>query len=196
MRYFSIFKSGINYTGGKFVADTPKEAAIKAAKTLFKLSQLSKMNFVIKETSKNSKNKLYFYKYNSYAQNIKRIGGSYRFPIERKIVLSFQNLGYIHVSNKISYVKSKNNATVWIVEQSNLRGNDGRILYTLYSNDDMQRDLGFQKVKIGNEYQFQPRLGIRTNFYYYRGNFYPYTVNIQTQTINEHPYDYLKTSYI
>jgi hypothetical protein len=196
MRYFTIFKSGINYTGGKFVADTPKEAAIKAAKTLFKRSQISKMDFVIKETSKNSKNKLYFYKYNIDAHKIKRIGGSYEFPIERKIVLSFQNLGYIHASNKISYVKSKNNATVWIVEESNLTGNDGRVLYTIYSDDEMQHDLGFQKVKIGDEYQFQPRLGIRTNYYYYRGNFYPYTVNIQTQTINQHPYDYLRTSYV
>jgi hypothetical protein len=201
MRHFTIFKSAINYTGGKYIAETPKEAAIKAAKLLLKKSNILTMKFVMKETSKNSKNRLYFYKYIFKKNNIevsknKRMGGSYKFPIERKFVLSFKNLGYIHASNKISYTKSKNNATTWIAEESNMTSNDGRTLYHIYSDDQIQNDLGFQKVKIVDEYQFIPRLGIRMNYYYDKGNFYPYTVNIQTQTMNQHYYDHLKTSYI
>lgn len=52
----------IHTVGGRYLADKPMEAAKKAASKLFKDSKVKRMTFCLRETTKDSKKKLYHYK--------------------------------------------------------------------------------------------------------------------------------------
>lgn len=61
-RCFTIQQSSVGNIGGRFKSDTPITVARKIAEELFdKHPRTKKISFCIRETTKNSKKKLYYY---------------------------------------------------------------------------------------------------------------------------------------
>ena len=61
-RSFTIHQSSISEKGGRYKSDTPISVANKVAQDLFdKHPRTKKLSFCIRETTKNSKKRLYYY---------------------------------------------------------------------------------------------------------------------------------------
>lgn len=70
-RYFTIHNSSIGIKGGRYTAERPMHTAHNVAEKLFRnLSNPTTIHFCIRETTKNSKHKVYHYVANNSKHKI------------------------------------------------------------------------------------------------------------------------------
>ncbi len=195
MRYFTIISSNIQYNGGRYMAETPKNAAKKSAKFLFTKTSIVKIYFCIKETTKNSKHKEYYYTAIHKGDKIqvlsqkKKTGGNHFFT-NKKFYLQWKN-DYLLLDNTgVKPTPHISNATLWEADNETII--NGKTVYNIYGGEDDK--LGF--IKDRNTGEYTPKMGYNIYYYYDRGYFYPLVQNVLNHTIVELAYDKLLVQFV
>jgi hypothetical protein len=184
MRYFTVYSPGTKLNTRTYFGEKPILAAQKAADALFQHSYTSNIPFCIQETTKNSKNRKYFYiakKENSVIKvtsaKVKKQGGNS--IIGKNIYLQQLNNKYLYKSKGIiSEVNDTNQASIWTVDEVG-EENHGKLVFYIYDEDDNK--LGVEKNRDTGSYKLKS--GRSAYFYYEDGYLYPFVVNNITNQV-------------
>lgn len=127
-RYFIIDYSNVGVNGGRCSANTPMNAAKKFASKLFSDNKISKIMFCVRETTKESKKKKYYYnavqndnKIKVSCSKIKNRGGGQK----EDLINNASKRGYLYDYDItleeyiLEYVISKTDMVPYIIENAN-----------------------------------------------------------------------------
>jgi hypothetical protein len=143
-RYFMLHKSSIATQAIRCKAETAIKAANAIAKKLFKQTNKTKISMSLRETTRDSKKRIYSYIGTNYNNQIKIVsnrkskGGGEEVIQNRTFIIQDSNGMFlrnlpVQKNNKFyDYTDNENDATLWVAVYSGKRTNSDNYLYNLH----------------------------------------------------------------
>lgn len=212
-RYFTIHKSYISTQAIRCKAETAIQAAKLIAKKLFTHTNKSKISMSLRETTKDSKKRIYNYIGTNYNNQIKVVshrkskGGNEENIEDKTFILQHQNGRFIkhfdrnpgYDGKKYEYTNYEGGATLWVAQYSGEKTSLNKNIYKIHIYP-------YKKNKYNLLYYYYELFitSIRTKYFvcdYDRGYFYPLYRNYRDYDeigdgINEEIIDYEKLKFI